>query len=384
MNLNQKLKRASAKAKSREPVWKGPEVDGITVSLLSRFLCCRERFRLLVIEGLRPAPAFQHRMEYGQMWHVCEEAIAENATSEAEFVNDVRKKKLPAYKPSPVSWEEWLREYAEELCGEYRQQQEQVEHWYNVCKVQFPVYLDYWRKHSDEQHRERLLSEYVFKVPYELPSGRMVLLRGKWDSVCRIGESETAGIYLQENKTKGDIDEQMMKQQLASGFELQTMFYLVALAQLGYEGRGPDGVRYNVVRRPLSGGKHSIRQLQPTKNNPQGETAEAFYARLGDLIASEPEWFFMRWRVEVSARDIIRFRQQCLDPVLEQLCDWWDWVSKYAKGDPFSKASSLHWRYPYGVYNVLQEGGMAEVDEYLNTGSELGLERTTELFKELQ
>ncbi len=36
---------------TREPVWKGPEVDGVTQSLLSRYLTCKERFRLLVIEG---------------------------------------------------------------------------------------------------------------------------------------------------------------------------------------------------------------------------------------------------------------------------------------------------------------------------------------------
>ena len=28
------------------PAWKGPEVDGITQSLLSKFLVCRERFRI--------------------------------------------------------------------------------------------------------------------------------------------------------------------------------------------------------------------------------------------------------------------------------------------------------------------------------------------------
>ena len=67
-----------AKVQPTEPVWKGPSdpEGGITQSLLSVFLCCRERFRLKVIEGLGPPDQFSHRMEYGQMWHLCEEEAA--------------------------------------------------------------------------------------------------------------------------------------------------------------------------------------------------------------------------------------------------------------------------------------------------------------------
>ena len=57
-------------------IWDGPEEDGITQSLLSRFLVCRERFRILVVDGLKPVDQFSSRIEYGQMWHLCEENLA--------------------------------------------------------------------------------------------------------------------------------------------------------------------------------------------------------------------------------------------------------------------------------------------------------------------
>lgn len=381
------------------PIWGGPDGNGpncgITYSLLSRFLCCRERFRLLVVEGLRPADQFNHRIEYGQLWHTCEEALARG--------NDpTRGNKTDRAVPL---WEHDLKKYAAQLITRYPLQQEQVAHWYEVCRVQFPLYVDYWARHPDEQHRTPLLQEQVFDVPYTLPSRRTVRLRGKWDAVDLIGSGKGAGIYLQENKTKSDIHEERLRRQLT--FDLQTMLYLVALQSAdGYlptKGATVAGVRYNVVRRPLSGGKGTIVRHKPTKSNPAGESKESYYARLKGIIKDEPETYFMRWRAEVTPGDVARFRRECLDPILEQLCDWWEWVAYLHPEDHFHSGESggyskklrdrrivgryvgnpPHWRHPFGVYNVLDEGGSSDLDEYLATGSQAGLVRTETLFGEL-
>lgn len=364
-NLGTRLKKAKRKAKLKEPLWKGPEKDGITQSLLNLFLMCRERFRILVVEGLKPVDSFNHRIEYGSMWHVCEEHYT-------------------AY----LHWEPSLKDYAIGLCKKYPLQQEQIQHWYNICKIQFPIYIEYWKKHRSKEQRTSLLQEQTFAVPYKLPSGRTVLLRGKWDGVDLIGKGRNVSIYLPEHKTRGDIKEEQINRQLQ--FDLQTMFYLVAL-QATSDGNslGCDypikGVIYNVVRRPLSGGKGSIRRHKATKTKPE-ETTEHFYARLSDIIADEPETFFMRWKVEISSADVDRFKREFLNPILEQLCDWWRWISN--DNDPYGMdmdtGQTFHWRTPFGIYNVLAEGGASELDEYLATGSDLGLERATTLFRELE
>ncbi len=363
--------------KKKRAVWNGPEEDGITQSLLSRFLVCRERFRLLVVEGLATADAFNHNIEYGNMWHACEEALA-----------------------AGEDWEDPLLATCMELSKRYKAQSENVQHWWRVCKTQFPIYVKYWEKNPDVKKRVPLLQEEVFKVPYELPSGRTVQLRGKWDSVDLIGPKRSQGIYLQENKTKGNIVELQMQKQLQ--FDLQTMIYLIALQNtisgqnpiLDAGGKKVLGVRYNVVRRPLSGGLGSIRQRKPTKSNPMGESDDEFYGRLGDIISLDPgpENFFMRWKVEITEQDIERFKVEFLTPVLEQLCNWWDWVSSpEGLDDPFQylphtgSAQSWihHWRHPYGVWHPLNQGLSTDMDEYLATGSELGLERVNQLFPEL-
>lgn len=368
----------------REPAWKGPEQDGITFSLLSKFLTCRERFRVMTIEGWRPARRFSHQVEYGNMWHVCEEEHA-------------------AGRP----WEPKLVEYARKIMSVYPLDQERIDHWYNVCKVQFPVYVEYWSKNDEVRDRTPLLQEQVFDVPYKLPSGRTVRLRGKWDSVDLIGKGKTAGIFVQENKTKGDVDIERIQRQVS--YDLQTMIYLVALNEWINENAQDDpgfaeefgkpilGVRYNVVRRPLSGGEGSIVQRKGSKNVAP-ESKEEFYARLRGVIDGTgkktngenyegPGYWFHRWTARVTDTDVARFREKTLDPILEQLCCWYENVSDPLVSDAAMSlvpAWAQNWVHPFGVTNSIDEYGYSDLDEYLLSGSTVGLERVDELFPELK
>ena len=352
-----KSKSSSPVHKTPAPVWRGPEEDGITFSLLSRFLTCRERFRLLVVEGLRPVEQFNPRMEWGNCWHVCEEAFA----GEFEY-----------------SWEYHLKNYADSLCKKFPTQQEQVATVYDTVRVMFPIYVEYWAAHPDVVARSPLFQEQVFDVPYRLPSGRTVRLRGKWDAVDLIGKGKGAGVYLFETKTKSEVNEQSLVRQLT--FDLQTMLYLVALVENPDAGEKyaksyVKGVRYNVIRRP--------RQYQGKK-----ESREGFFARLRGIVAESPGEFFYRWKVEVTPGDVANFRRRCLDPLLENLCNWWMVQTGALAGtqdhQDYLVNFGHHWQHPFGVRNVLDEGGATDLDEYLATGSTLGLERTDQLFRELR
>lgn len=390
--------RVSMPKKPTEPLWKGPIVDGISQSLISRYLCCPERFRVRVIEGLSPPERFDKKIEFGNMWHVCEETLASG--SKDQHID---------------SWQETLKLYCLNICRKFPIQQEEIGHWFTVCKTQFPIYVKYWSKHKDVKDRTPLLQEQVFDVPYTLPSGRVVRLRGKWDSVDLIGKGKTAGIYLVENKSKGDIDQELIPRQLS--FDLQVMIYLVALqadqkrdSMKSHLGATEDstnrcrsvpikGVRYNVVRRPLSGGEGSIRQYKPTKSNPDGESKESFYSRLGDIIEEKADNFFMRWKVDISQVDIEKFKTTCLNPILENLCDdyeWWSHAKKVGlspfdydgRSLAFNSDKGCHERrhfiLPFGLWNPIVEVGYTDLDEYLNTGSTAGLVYGRPLFSELE
>jgi hypothetical protein len=420
-------------------LWKGPEdagpLGGVTFSALSRFLVCRERFRLEMIEGIKARRDFNPRIEFGSMWHECERAL--------EAGKDP-KNKIDQWK--------YLGDYARDLANEHPHCADQIRHWYNVIKTQFPLYVDYWRKHPETDKTTPIFQEQVFHIPYTLPSGRIIYLRGKWDSVDFIASGENKGIWVMENKTKSEINRQEIERQLR--FDLQTLLYIVALqgAQVSevvekkkrFETNGfravpglvqllklsdPSkiaGVRYNVVRRPLSGGKGNIvrhkgsegskcskcdgackvtpkvgpqkgQTIRCDKCNGAGrtggkppETDYEFYGRVAKYITDEPETYFDRWRVPISASDVERFQHRCLNPLLQQLCDWYKFVTS---GDPWRSINlhgldlgtpGIHWQHPFGVYNALNEGGSSHLDDYIMGGSELGLERIDSLFTELK
>jgi len=363
------------KHKPIDPLWRGPLEDGVTQSMLSRFLVCQERFRVRVIEGIRPVEGFSHRMEFGNMWHLCEEHLA-----------------------ADTSWEIPLQRYTIDLGKIYPNDRKEIEHWYNVCRVTFPVYVEYWSKHKDVQRRQPLMQEEVFKIPYELPSGRVTYLRGKFDSVDILGKE---GVFLQENKTKADINEEQLKAELPN--TLQPMIYLTALQELSKgNGLGTNlpvkGVRYNVVRRPLGGGKHSITQRKgrKTKKGIVGaETKGQFYQRLGELIAENGDHFFMRWRVDITPGDLKHFQKEVINPILENLWDWWEWmefccaegVDRFdgeLRNEKFPHHVPRPFRFPFGVYNSLTEGRHDELNLYLTTGSMAGMQEVESLFRELQ
>ena len=375
MSLAKTLKKSGVKIKKQrsEPLWKGPEQDGITQSLLSKFICCRERFRLYVVEGLTGQDNFYAPLEFGNMWHVCEEVHAGN--TQGKIVK------------GSYLWQDSLKDYCKQLCKQYKTRQAEVNDWYEKCKALFPLYVEYWSKHPDVRERTPLLQEQTFNVPYLLLSGRTVRLRGKWDSVDLIGKGKAAGIYLQENKNKSSINEGQLKKQLQ--FDLQTMLYLVALEESLddpeisslYELRktkGYDapvcGVRYNVIKRS------SHKSVESMLKKVEDDRADG---RIG-------EWF-SRWKVEILPGDIERFKTEFLTPILEQLCDWWEWITcGDGSGSPFRQqqgtgksGAALHWVHPHGVYNPLLEGGSSELDSYLAGEGEVGLTRVSDLFPEL-
>lgn len=416
-------KLTASKPKPSGPLWLGPSAEGwnggVTQSMIKAWLSCRERFRVKYVEGWRPQAKFHPRMDYGNLWHICEEYFAANK-----------------------DWEGPLVFYCRDLIKKYPLQQVEINHWFEICRVQFPLYVKWWESHPEVVERTPLLQEYPFDVKYRLPSGRVVRLRGKFDGVDLIGQRPKAGIWLFETKTKGDIDELEIQRNLQ--WDLQTMLYLVALQAVQHEFASDVddsewhesilGVRYNVIRRPLSGGKGSIKQgkgkagAKCSKCDATGtftdkknkvtttcpkclgacrigaeppETDRDFFARLGQTIegAVGQEWevgpdenyFFRRWTVTISPADVERFRRECLDPILEAMCRWYDYVKEDMEltGGRLGSSGSiegriLHWRHPSGAENNIDLYGASDVDEYINHGSTVGLVRSEELFNELK
>ncbi len=328
--------------------------------MLTRFLTCPARFSCLVVDGLKAEGGFNARIEYGNLWHAAEEAHSRYGSNEGMTAAAVYG-------------------YAKQLIRRFPTDVDQINQWTQLCLTQFSVYLDHWGQHKDAARTIPLLQEQVFKVPYTLPSGRAVYLRGKWDGVVLVESGPNKGVWLREHKTKSRIDPVKMQRHLT--FDLQTMLYLVALTEYRNTETVLDGiwnkclikgVRYNVVRRS----EHRYTQKDMTLAN--------FCSRVGGLMRESPDEWFMRWDVAVRPGDVKRFKETCLDPLLERLCCWWELASGVPLDDVRIPLSCLHWRHPFGSVNWVDEAGETELDEYLDSGSTVGLRKVTNLFPELQ
>lgn len=351
------------------PLWAGPcgagPNGGVTQSMIVRFLSCRERFRLKYILGLDTPDKWVKALGYGNMWHACEEGLAAGGGEQV--------------------WRAKLAEHTRPLYHKYPMQRDELDKWWNVCNVQFPEYVKYWAEHPDVVNRKPIAQEKMFDVEYALPSSRAVRLRGKFDSVDLID----GGIFLQENKTRGDVDRLQIERQLH--FDLQTLMYSVALRYINEVIRyGPVlGVRYNICRRPLSGGVGNISphkaKSTKTKVTP-AETGEEFYERLRrDYIAADPDYWFFRVMATITDRDVEVFRRTCLDPILENMCSWYEQVTDKTNWQAGTLwCPPLNYRTPFGVWSALEEGGATEYDMYLDNGVEAGLRRVETCFPELQ
>lgn len=373
-----KIASVSLPKTTTECVWGGPKKDGITVSLLSKFLCCRERFRALVVDGFRPREEFVPAIEFGNMWHLCEESVASEKRYFGEYVGT-------------TDMDDSLIKYKEELGNKFKTQRAEIEEWYDKCRVMFPIYLDYWKK--PEENCTPLLAEQVFDVLYTLPDARVVRLRGKWDRVDLVTLNGKRGLRLRDNKTKSRIDQDQIQRQLT--FDLQMMFYTVAIDEdrRQFDAQGKylvveGGKKVLLTKDPIVGFQYNVVK-RPSHYQGKKEDRTGFCNRFRDLVKESPGEFFMRWDVPVSHTDIVEFRRRFFDNTLMQLCDWWEWIDtvitvkkKGGKTDWFD--NSIHTVHPFGVYNSLDEGGGTHLDRYVMTGDEGGLTRTQDLYPELK
>lgn len=396
-----------------KPLWDGPYSDtvngGVTYSLLSKFLCCRHRFWLRSIKGLKPEETFEYRIEYGNAWHLCEELHA-NGKSIGQVLLA-------------------LKVHCVDLAKREHGISSEVNKLYQCISVQFPHYVDYWAKHEDMKGRTPIAEECEFKVAYKLPSGRVVILRGKIDAIDLVKKL----VWIQENKTKSDIKQDDLQSDLLC--DLQSMLYCIVVLLLIENGTFDKqwklgGIRYNVIRRPLSGFKFNIKQKKGLGKAKKGaETEEMFYERLSSVIQENASQFFVRMRIGIEDKDIQFFKSKVLNPILEQLCDWYDSI----QSDPFDPwnvededsghcpkcgatedtenilhitntvpsmmriycakcnkdivygkmPNKHHYLFPSGIYNPMLEDRKHPFDSLIYSNDEHGFTRAESLFSEL-
>lgn len=347
--------------------WSGPCVYGVSVNMLSKYLVCKERFRLLVVYGLQDKRDFDYKIEYGSLFAECNE-----------------------YFRAGKNWLQGAAKYLRHLRETYPGNEKDITDWYKLLRMQFPLYVARWKGNREYGKFIPVLQEQEFLVPYKLPSGRVIYLRGRIDSMQR---TPKWSLYLEEDKTKGYIDDIGIQTTLK--LNLQTMFYQIALRTC-YRGNGefefkpgeistlsPKGVSptiygniYNVIRRPLSNKKEPRQRKK--------ETRDQFLERLGEFIKQNQGDYFKKWNVKITAKNVAHFQKHTFNPIMEGLCDWYEFIAAAPDDCPFERQEELlskdpsftviHNQTPFGVFNPLFGGFRGDYHTYLTTGSKRDLE----------
>lgn len=308
--------------------------DGLSYSLISRFRNCRERFRISTVEGLRSVDR-QEAMEFGTIFHKALEFTAQGQTSSQVIAN-----LLSFYKRTSVD-----------------------QHLIRIAAILVPHYNRYYA----EDKKQYVASEEIFDVPYKSHiTGKIIRLRGRRDEMY----AHNGRLWLQENKTKTIIDENKIMMTLPH--DLQTMLYTYSIT-IDYPKHKVGGVLYNVIRKP------SLKQGAK-------ENEMQFYGRLNEHIASDPSHYFKRYEVELTPSDISKFYNETLVPIVENIVVWWESI----KANPFNpwvdqdgKVNPHHYRTPFGIFDPMTIG-VGDYFDYVTSGSELGLERVSTAFPELE
>jgi hypothetical protein len=319
--------------KKRKPAWDLYR-DGLSYSLICKFRNCRERFRISTVEGLRSTDR-KAAMEFGTIFHKALEFAAHGKTS-SQIITELFK----FYKDTTVD-----HDLIRQAC----------------------ILVPHYNKYYESERKTYVAQEEVFDIPYKsCVTGKIVRLRGRRDEVYQVGKT----LWLQENKTKTTIDE--TKILLTLPHDLQTMLYVYSMTH-DYAGRRIGGVLYNVIRRPM------LRQGQK-------ESESQFYQRLNEHVSDDPSHYFKRYEVELVPSDIQRFFNETLVPIVENIVVWWESV----KRNPFEpwmdeqgNPNPHHYRTPFGIFDPMTIG-VGDYFDYVTSGSEIGLERVTTAFPELE
>ena len=296
--MTAKIKKTSASNKFYDP-----SRDGVTFSLLSTFLDCREKARLH-LQGWTPRSSSM-ALTFGSIIHKIDEWVRDDIRSGVlRSVPDTDYIKGLIKKTETLWFEDNPRHGGKEL--------DHLELSLLLAEGVLPQYFKYWYKDFTEIKWELVEGEFKIPVTPEDKEGNKysTFIRGKIDGSFSL---KKGGPWLFETKTKSRVDEEILSDILP--YDMQANIYLSALRRMG--NTTPSGLLYNIIRRP------ALRR----RNH---ESLKAFATRVSEDVSMRPDWYFIRMEMSVDGQDINRFEME-LDDLISDFMMWWSGKSGHYK-----------------------------------------------------
>jgi len=250
--------------------------DGVTQSLLSTWVDCRQRAAFMLDGWQKDAP--KRALQFGGLMHnILEKWYLQKAKGSAEKVfAEVEKK----WRKSAIRDGDNMNDVEGDI---------------GMAEALFHPYVDFWG--VADRDRKWVEVEGTFDVEW-----RGFRLRGKRDGIYRHKKKG----WLLETKTTSRIDEEEMNDGL--NFNFQNLFYLIANREQLNE--PIQGVLYNLVRKPGI-------KLKQTESLPE------FRQRMYQVVLDDPEKYFVRYEVAYPAKRVKAFEDE-LEAKLHDFSVWLD------------------------------------------------------------
>lgn len=279
-----------------------PEVDGVTNSLMSAWNGCRELARIN-LHGITSRMTGLG-LTYGTIGHWILQHLYEDFRAGKMLMDDDAGEVNGEYLNE--LFVRVAKVWHEENFGADQYALEKFEFSIMSLRRVMPFYVKHWWQ-RDFVETTWVGLESEFKVPFEVHRRGITyrtFLRGKRDGLFIPHKRKKTWLF--ETKFKTRIDEGLIVDILP--YESQVNTYVVA----GWleDKVMPEGVRYNIVRRP---------GLRQKKN----ENAIQFAQRFEDDVMARPNWYFLRQNMLLDKREVDRYLGELEDKVWEFI-HWWN------------------------------------------------------------
>ena len=270
---------------------------GVSYTLLSDWLTCREKARLKLAGWRSREPKLA--LSFGSIFHtVIETGYREIAQGELQDV------------PSHEEVAKWIGVAEAAWRKEHKRATpealETLELSLLFATAVLPMYFEYWEDDIFAMTFEQI--EQFFSVPFKLPNGRWINIKGKWDAIYKLGK----GDWLQESKSSSRIDVEILPDLLP--LSMQSRMYL--LLYRWKHGENLRGFLRDIIRRPnLRRGKK--------------ERIDEYAARCVKDAEERPDHYFHRYEISMGKDEIDEFETE-FRFMLEDFWRWrWDNVGHY-------------------------------------------------------
>ncbi len=256
--------------------------DGITQSILSDWVSCRQRSRYR-LDGWRSLGTSKS-LRFGSLFHSLLQDLYQTVRDDHRFSKGAF---LGKGKPNKKVLESFFAGFSDKHMKSVLQtisDPEEIQAHEDDLLIAGVIFPEYCKAYQEDFTPSRWTEvEGTFSVGWK--SWR---LRGRIDGVMRIKK----GLWLLETKTKSRIDENLLSTALT--FDFQNLFYLLCAEECFESNEKIKGVLYNIVRVP------SLRQGKK-------ETFAGLVDRIRADIKERPEHYFKRFEINYDQSDRERF-----------------------------------------------------------------------------